>query len=200
MPRTEDQNKEIRSEKIKLIKDTALNLFAEEGYHNTSVQKIAKTAGISKGLLYNYFESKEDLLKLIIRDFINGMYNSFDPNHDGVLSEEEFVFFIEKSFDVVKENPVQWKLYSALSMQKDVEKFLADEAIELSPRVFEVMFKFFQNEKCEDPETEMLFFSSLLKGVIIQYVASPLHFPIEKMKNKIIDFYKHKFNLQNINS
>ncbi|MBN2662865.1 MAG: TetR/AcrR family transcriptional regulator [Bacteroidales bacterium] len=195
MPRTEDQNKVIRNEKIQLIQDTALHLFAEEGFHSVSVQKIAKTAGISKGLLYNYFSSKEELLRTIIHDFVKGMYDFFDPDNEGSLTDEEFVFFIEKNFEIVKENPAQWKLYSALSMQKDVEKFLADEAAQLAPQVFVVLYNFFKNKNCEDPETEMLFFSSLLKGAIIQFVAAPFDFPIEKMKIKIIDFYKNKFKI-----
>lgn len=195
MPRTDDQNKTIREQKIDLIKNTALHLFAEEGYYSVSVQKIAKTAGISKGLLYNYFSSKEELLRNIIHDFVKGMYDFFDPDKDGILTDEEFIFFIEKNFDIVKENPIQWKLYSALSMQKDVEKFLADEAAQLAPQVFVVMYNFFKEKKCEDPEAEMFFFSSLLKGAIIQFVVAPFDFPIEKMKNKIVDFYKNKFKM-----
>ena len=46
--------------------DVALEHFANEGYHATTINHIAKHAGISKGLMYNYFESKEALLKAII--------------------------------------------------------------------------------------------------------------------------------------
>ena len=58
MPRTKEQFEEIRSEKVKMIKEVALRIFANEGYFQTSIAKIAKTANISKGLLYNYFERK----------------------------------------------------------------------------------------------------------------------------------------------
>ncbi|HET6559885.1 MAG TPA: TetR/AcrR family transcriptional regulator, partial [Prolixibacteraceae bacterium] len=67
MPRTTVQFEAIREEKRKLILETALELFAENGYHGTSISHITKKAGISKGLLYNYFVSKEDVLKNIIR-------------------------------------------------------------------------------------------------------------------------------------
>ena len=42
----------------KAILDAPLQVFADEGYHNASISKIAKAAGVSKGLMYNYFESK----------------------------------------------------------------------------------------------------------------------------------------------
>jgi len=41
-PRTPDQFKEIRTEKIKLISEAALALFADKGYANTSISMIAK--------------------------------------------------------------------------------------------------------------------------------------------------------------
>ncbi len=48
------------------ILEAALDLFAEKGFHATSVDQIAKRAGVSKGLTYNYFKSKEELLIAII--------------------------------------------------------------------------------------------------------------------------------------
>ncbi|WP_100444277.1 TetR/AcrR family transcriptional regulator [Glycomyces xiaoerkulensis] len=40
----------------------ALDLFASQGYANTSVQQIVAAAGVTKGALYHYFSSKDDLL------------------------------------------------------------------------------------------------------------------------------------------
>jgi AcrR family transcriptional regulator len=54
-PKTVVQNKIIRQEKKDLILRTALIVFAQEGYHASSVNKIADKANISKGLIYNYF-------------------------------------------------------------------------------------------------------------------------------------------------
>lgn len=40
----------------------AVELFATQGYANTSVQQIVATAGVTKGAMYHYFQSKDDLL------------------------------------------------------------------------------------------------------------------------------------------
>lgn len=61
-PRTKAQNKEIREQSRQQIIDAAFELFAETGYQKTSIAAISKKAGISKGLIYHYFESKEDVL------------------------------------------------------------------------------------------------------------------------------------------
>lgn len=63
MPKTSEQNKKIKEQKREIIISTALNLFADKGFHNTSMEQIASHAKISKGLIYNYFESKDALLE-----------------------------------------------------------------------------------------------------------------------------------------
>ncbi|MBL8513227.1 MAG: TetR/AcrR family transcriptional regulator [Betaproteobacteria bacterium] len=48
--------------------DAALDLFIEKGFAATRLEDVAKRAGVSKGTLYLYFDSKEDLLKAAIRE------------------------------------------------------------------------------------------------------------------------------------
>jgi AcrR family transcriptional regulator len=124
-PRTPKQFKEIREEKRTLIMDVALEHFAKEGYHKTTINHIAKHAGISKGLMYNYFESKEELLTEIIKRSMEEIANYFDPDKDGYLSEEEFELFIRKLFHLLREKLSFWRLFFQLLMQKDVrDQFL----------------------------------------------------------------------------
>lgn len=52
------------------ITQAALAAFAEKGYDATRVEDVAKRAGVSKGLLYLYFRTKEELFKAVIRSFI----------------------------------------------------------------------------------------------------------------------------------
>ena len=61
-PRSDEQFEAMRQQTIDKINGSALKLFSEFGYKNTSVAAIAKEAGISKGLIYNYYKSKEDVL------------------------------------------------------------------------------------------------------------------------------------------
>jgi len=193
MPKTEEQNRAIREEKIMIIKESALDLFAEKSYQSTTVQQIAKKAGVSKGLLYNYFESKEELLTSIIDDFLAQATSFFDPNRDGILTDEEFYFYISKSFEIVKDKPRHWKLYTMLGLQPGVIKIIENEAMKFSSSIAKTLYEYFLKKNCKDPESEMFFFSSLLKGAIIQYVTMPEMVPLDKIKNHIIDFYKQKF-------
>jgi AcrR family transcriptional regulator len=51
------------------ILDTALSLFCEKGYYHTTTNEIAKTAGVSIGTLYSYFENKDTILLEILGRF-----------------------------------------------------------------------------------------------------------------------------------
>jgi len=47
-----------------------VKLFSEHGYYNTTIQAIAREAGISVGLVYQYFREKDDLLFLSLKDVL----------------------------------------------------------------------------------------------------------------------------------
>jgi AcrR family transcriptional regulator len=124
-PRTPQQFKEMREEKMTLIMDVALEHFANEGYYKTTISHIARHARMSKGLMYNYFESKEALLKAIIHKSVNEIYKYLDIDRDGFLSEEDFKFFIRKINVLLKEKRYFWQLLMQLIVQNDVrEQFL----------------------------------------------------------------------------
>lgn len=56
------------TEKQEKILQAALELFAKEGYHATSTNKVAKHAGVSEGLIFRHFGNKEGLLQAILEE------------------------------------------------------------------------------------------------------------------------------------
>ena len=52
------------------ITDAAFAAFAENGYAGTRVDEVAKRAGVSKGLMYLYFKTKEELFKAVIKNVV----------------------------------------------------------------------------------------------------------------------------------
>ena len=74
------------------ITKAALAAFAEKGYAATRVDEVAKRAGVSKGLLYLYFKTKEDLFKAVIRSFLSPRIDALISNiEETELSAEEFL-------------------------------------------------------------------------------------------------------------
>ncbi len=74
------------------ITDAALAAFAEKGYAATRVDDVAKRAGVSKGLLYLYFKTKEELFKAVVRSFVVPRIDALTEIIDSSeLSSEEFL-------------------------------------------------------------------------------------------------------------
>ncbi len=55
-------NQKKEKDKSALIREAATRVFSRKGYFRTSVHEIAEEAGISVGTIYNYFESKQEIL------------------------------------------------------------------------------------------------------------------------------------------
>jgi len=211
-PRTVKQNEEIREEKTALIMDTALLHFANGGYYATTINHIAKHAGISKGLLYNYFDSKEELLKAIIHKSVAEVMNYFDIDRDGYLSEQEFEFFVRKINVMLKEKRTFWRLLFQLLMQNEVrEQFLKSFAGSNSPehsgeapdielpasRIMGMITDYFLRKKeirdeSYDPFLDLRMFLITLKGYAITsiYADDSEDEDDEKAINRIIELFK----------
>lgn len=68
MPKTQEQNQEIKDERRANILQTALRLFAVRGYDSTTINDITQASSCSHGLFYHYFSSKEEVFKTLIEE------------------------------------------------------------------------------------------------------------------------------------
>jgi AcrR family transcriptional regulator len=59
---------ETAADRRKQILKAAVEVFAERGFHRTRVSDIAKKAGVAYGLIYHYFESKDEVLNSIFEE------------------------------------------------------------------------------------------------------------------------------------
>jgi len=189
-PRTLEQFEVMREERKTRIMDVALEHFAKEGYHKTTISHIARHAGMSKGLMYNYFTSKESLLFEIIMRSVNEMYADFGRNKDGHLSEDEFESFIRRLFNMLKEKKTFWRLLFQLVMQNEVREKLInmfpsteifteesrnipDQAL-LNSIVNKLTEYFVRKKQPErpgyDPFSELNLFILMLKGFALSFI------------------------------
>lgn len=60
----------------------ALDLFVEKGFAATRVDEVAHRAGVSKGTLFLYFASKEELFKAVVRENISGRFTEWNAELD----------------------------------------------------------------------------------------------------------------------
>jgi TetR/AcrR family transcriptional regulator, repressor of fatR-cypB operon len=95
----------VPSDKREAILDAALTLFAERGFHGTSVPDIAKLAAVGAGTIYRYFEGKEALVNALYQhhktELGQALLAGFDPSASPRASFHHFwnaaIGFAQKS-------------------------------------------------------------------------------------------------------
>lgn len=186
-PRSPEQFAEIREERKEQILHAALHVFAEDSYHGASMASVAKRAKISKGLIYNYFKSKEDILITLIAGLFDEMEQLLGVNKTERLSREDFIRIIEVSIDEVIRNPQRWKLYTSLSLQPDVTPLLMQHMLPKLQPFIVLLSNYFVERGHEDPMVMMRYYSAVMDGVSLHVLLDPENFPVEKVKQMMID-------------
>ncbi len=187
MPRTKKQFEDMRKSSKQKILDAAIEIFAKEGYHSSTVSAIAKKAGISQGLMYNYFKSKEKLLNELMIGMMESFLNDFMPiDPKQKFSRKDVVNFINLGVDLVLEDPKYWKLYFSVFLQPDVFAMVMDKIMKMAQPYFDALAAYFKEKGEKDPVAMMRYFSAVMDGIQLHCMIDPKTFPAEKVKKILI--------------
>lgn len=184
MPRTSEQLEILRTDRRKLIMDTALELFAERGFSATSISMIAKKAEISKGLVYNYFNSKEDLISAIVNYGIDKIFSGYTNN--GILSKDECIFFISESCNIVKTDITFWRLYFMVIIKPETQKLVETMLVEKVFPFIDILTNYYKSQGHKNPLASARLLGAILDGISLNFITDPDNFPLEEVKNILI--------------
>jgi len=189
-PRTEEQFEEIRSDRKFQIMEAALEVFAIEGYDKASIAKIAKTAKISKGLMYNYFSSKEDLLKAVLIQGIEGLKESFGQIEDEPDTPEELEIFIKGGMEIMRQESHFYKLYFALFFQPGAQKIIAENYQVLIAGFLEDIACYFKKKGDPHPMEKAQLLAAIMDGFGMYYLMNPELYDLDVYEKIIFDLFK----------
>lgn len=187
-PRTTEQNEEIRKQTRQQILDAAFELFAGDGYNKTSISAVAEKAGISKGLIYHYFESKESILE--------GIFDQLVEIGDDVLDfPEDFSpgnkirQVLVKTFDFIETQTGTCKLMISLALQPDIFETLKLKIKEINRTQTVLYVRLFEELGYTDPEIEAYKLGALMDGLLLGYITMSDEYPFEELKTKLVEEY-----------
>lgn len=87
---------------IESILSVSAKLFLEKGYDKTSMQDIAKTAGISKGAIYHHFQSKDEIIKAVTdkqAQMVKAEMEHLISETNSMSGKEQLQFILEKNLE-----------------------------------------------------------------------------------------------------
>lgn len=181
---------EIKKRKKSKIRKSALELFSENGYFQTSIADISKKANISKGLFYDYYSSKKALFKEIVLISLESILNYLPNDNKQEFNDIELACFLNKTIILsLKKEQSKWRLLTLLlSQQVLFERMLIHL---MKSKVYiefgNILQKYFKEKGYENPEIEVKLFISTLMGICIQYTTNPVVFPINKVMEQFIN-------------
>lgn len=123
--------------KYPAILDAAISVFAEMGYHNAQISRIAQVANIAAGTVYLYFKSKQDILVSCFRErmapLVEHSQQEFAAAHS---SEERLQRFVRRHLEALAAEP-KWAVVTQVELRQSDP--------EIRRQIDEVMRPYFQS-------------------------------------------------------
>ncbi len=116
-----------------VLVDAAMDLFASYGYRGTSLARIARAAGVTKGALYWHFSDKEEFFLAVVERVLGEWRNAFarKPAVSKAEFRDEFISIFETNAELNESNPWVSRLLLIITL----------ESHKLGPRVLRTMRK-----------------------------------------------------------
>jgi AcrR family transcriptional regulator len=190
MPRTSQQNEQIRQTTRKAIVEAAMVCFARQGYAQTTIRHIAAEAGVSTGLMYHYFEGKEALLQAVFENCMATLSGVMVQAYRGSQPRDRLPVLLRAMFDMLEEDKDFWALFQMLRGQPAIMAILGVEFREWTRRLTELFTAELRRLGRVQPELKALILYSLVEGTIQQYLLDPDEYPLAQVSDHIIAQYR----------
>lgn len=180
-PRTKEQLEALKENRRSAILDAALKVFSAHGYNDATISMIATEAQMSKGLMYTYFKSKEELLEELLMFGLNRMseYLGFVPEH-GIATKKEFEQVLRGIIGLYTQQQDFWRLYLVVILQKNITPKFEKIMHGFIEEYLAIFVGYFHKKKVLNPTGEALLFGAMLDGLMFDMIVAPGTFPVEE--------------------
>jgi AcrR family transcriptional regulator len=189
MPRTAEQNEQIRQATRTAIVEAAMTCFAQNGYAHTSIRQIAAQAGISTGLMYHYFESKEALLEAVFENCMAILSGVLVDAYRQAEPGERISGLLRAMFAMLEDDREFWALFQMLRSQPAITAVVGDAFRRWTRRLRNLFTVELRGAGRDEPEVDALILYSLIEGTIQQYLLDPDEYPLSTVAERIVGEY-----------
>ena len=178
----------------KILK-AAVRLFAKTGFHGTSVAEIAVAANVSKGLMYNYFNSKEALLLAIVDDASKQMFSmaeglTGDDSNSPASHAQNLRSFLDAIGKSLRENGSQLSFQLSLLHQPDLRPIVEGPFRLRGERLLAATTEMFARAGAVDADLMARRFITEIDGIALHYLSVFAAYPLDAMLENVFQNYK----------
>lgn len=172
MPRNKESNQKVKDERREKILSSALSLFATKGLAATKISDIAERTGMSQGLVYHYFKSKEEIFTWLIGNAMQKMNEAaLNLEKLPVSAKEKIVLAVEgllKGFEMNADTSSYYFLITQTALSdaypneaKEIIRAQNDVKYDVMARIFKEGQKNGEVNGFDPKEMATVFFSSV---------------------------------------
>lgn len=189
-PRNPEKSAELRERSRGAILAAATELFARKGYDATTTEEIATKAGISKGLIYHHFVSKEAILEGLL-DHIMALTLDIPALRTGSVDERRaaLIRFIASWFQNIRTNPSLVKLGIQFHNDPSMVRIARRKQDAMVAQYLAVFSTLFRDLGSPDPDAETFMLGALMDGIGLNYHAMPDAVPLERIEKLLVHYY-----------
>jgi AcrR family transcriptional regulator len=167
------------------ILDTALKLFSTNGYEKTSIREISRETGISLGLMYNYFNSKEALLEAIFEEGLEDIKTSFSFPAN---SRQPISDLVQNIFGILEEKRAYWKLLHSIRMQHHLMEKFSDRQEEVNNYILTELSLILEKQGFRQPMQEAILLYASIDGIAAHYFMNE-KYPVKRIAALLTEKY-----------
>ncbi|MGD8331224.1 MAG: helix-turn-helix domain-containing protein [Acidobacteriota bacterium] len=179
-----------RASRAKLLAGS-LQVFAERGYAATSMAQIAHHCGVSKGLAYHYFDSKEALLEAALREHLETLLKLTGQIERTADPARRLESLIDGLVAYVREEPAAFRLYLSLILQAPAG--LVEDTLEKLREPLDLylgqVHRLFVDLGATDPQTDAALFRSALLGVCVRVAMGDEQLPTAALRARLLEAF-----------
>lgn len=191
-PRSPEENRRARERTRQRLVSGSFRVFAEKGAHGASMSDIAETVGVSKGLAYHYFDSKEELLAAALEARLDRLLEVVEEVEAEPTPGRRLEVLTDRLIGQVTEEPEAFRLYLALSLEGAGSPALGPALEGLRERMERYLGevrRLFEELGSPEPPVDALLFRSALLGLCVRSVLSEDPVAGPEVRNRLLELF-----------
>ena len=179
---------DIAAERKNQIVRATVECIGKSGYHNFSMQDVARTAGVSKGIIHYYFLNKDDLMMSVLERVASDIESVLRSDLEGLCHPTDRIkAFLDISFDVVRNTrefyQVSMDFWTQIGQKEEVKKQIASNYVRLREICAQVISEGIERRVFRN--VEIFEYSSyiiaVIDGISLQWIFDDMVFDYRKM-------------------
>lgn len=185
----------MRADAAARILRAAAEVFSRKGFYSATTDDVARAAGVSKGLVFNYFRSKDDLLEAILREHLTASLRIWSELPPSGTAEEQLGEIFDRTMEHALAHGHGYRLFFSLLYQPGASPALARAVAEVKAQVEEHYARLatiFRKAGVKNARARALLFQASVNGAFNFLLLQPelkdrpKEFPMKAIREQLI--------------